>query len=158
MNTPSNSTLPTIQRGVAVVLNYEIRLPDNRVVDTTFDTEPFSFTLGDGSFAPILEESLIGLPLGEHTRILLTPEFAFGTPDPSMIHEMPRADVPNHLALALDDVVEFDLPNGDAVAGTIRAINEDTLLVDFNHPLAGMNIQLVVHVLAIDGQTCEENP
>lgn len=157
MNPQNNATLPTIQRGAAVILHYEIRLPDDRIVDSTFGAEPFSFTLGDGSFAPILEESLIGLPLCEHTRILLTPEFAFGSPDPSMIHEMPRADVPNHLSLARDDVVEFDLPNGDAVAGTIRTINEDTLLVDFNHPLAGMNIQLVVHVLAIDGQICEEN-
>ncbi|MDA3875826.1 MAG: FKBP-type peptidyl-prolyl cis-trans isomerase [Halothiobacillus sp.] len=154
--TPQTTSLPVIQRGSALVLHYEIRLADDRVVDSTFGGEPFAFTLGDGSFAPILEESLLGLPLGEHTRILLTPEFAFGNPDPTMIHEVPRADVPDHLSLALDDVVEFDLPNGDAVAGTVRAINEDTLLVDFNHPMAGMNIQLVIQVLSIDGQRSEE--
>ncbi|MHB8920464.1 MAG: FKBP-type peptidyl-prolyl cis-trans isomerase [Halothiobacillus sp.] len=141
-----------ITRGDVVTLHYEIRLPDNRVVDSSFEGEPMAFVLGDGSFAPKLEEALIGLPLGEHTRILLTPEFAFGTPDPELIHELPRSDVPNDLALSIDDVVEFDLPNGDAVAGTVRAIDEETLTVDFNHPLAGMNIQLIVHILAINDQ------
>lgn len=153
--TASTPDLPTIQRGTAVVLHYEVRLPDDRVVDSTFDAEPFAFTLGDGSFAPMLEEALIGLPLCERTRILLTPEYAFGNPDPDMVHELPRTDIPNHLTIAIDDVVEFSLPSGEPVAGTVRAINEDTLTVDFNHPLAGLNIQFLVHVLAIDGQACE---
>jgi FKBP-type peptidyl-prolyl cis-trans isomerase SlpA len=67
-----------------------------------------------------------------------------------MFHELPRADVPDDLSLSVDDLVEFNLPNGDTVAGTVRAINEDTLLVDFNHPLAGMNIQFIVNVLAVE--------
>lgn len=145
-------TLPHIARGDTVTLHYALRLPDERLVDSSFDAAPMTFVLGDGSFEPRLEEALIGLPLGEHTRILLTPEFAFGSPDPMMIHELPRSDVPHHLSLKLNDVVEFELPNGDAIAGTVRAINEETLTVDFNHPLAGMNIQLIVHILAINGQ------
>ena len=146
-----NST-PLIARGDTVTLHYALRLPDDREVDSSFDAEPFTFTLGDGQFEPRLEEALIGLPLGEQTRILLTPEFAFGQPDPEMIHELARSEVPHHLALHLNDVVEFDLPNGDAIAGTVRAIGEETLTVDFNHPLAGMNVQLIGHILAITGQ------
>jgi FKBP-type peptidyl-prolyl cis-trans isomerase SlpA len=145
-------THPFIARGDTITLHYALRLPDDRLVDSSFEAEPMTFVLGDGSFEPRLEEALIGLPLGEHTRILLTPEFAFGTPDPEMIHELARSEVPHHLSLQCDDVVEFDLPNGDAIAGTVRAINEETLTVDFNHPLAGMNIQLIVHILAINGQ------
>jgi FKBP-type peptidyl-prolyl cis-trans isomerase SlpA len=149
---PSPSTVgtPVIVRGAQVTLHYEIRLSDDRVVDSTFESEPMQFVVGDGSLDPRLEESLFGLPEGERTRILLTPEFAFGAPDPEMIHELPRADVPDDLSLGIDDLVEFNLPNGDTVAGIVRAINEETLLVDFNHPLAGMNIQFIVHVLAVE--------
>jgi len=146
----SPATAPVISRGALVTLHYEIRLADDRVVDSTFASEPVQFVVGDGSLDPRLEESLLGLPEGERTRILLTPEFAFGSPDPEMVHELPRADVPNDLALSVDDLVEFDLPNGDTVAGTVCAINEETLLVDFNHPLAGMNIQFIVNVLAVE--------
>jgi len=147
---PFPATTAVIVRGAQVTLHYEIRLPDDRVVDSTFEEEPMRFVVGDGSLDPRLEESLLGLPQGEQTRILLTPEFAFGMPDDEMMHELPRADVPDDLALSVDDLVEFNLPNGDTVAGVVRAINEETLLVDFNHPLAGMNIQFIVHVLAVE--------
>ncbi|MGC8698388.1 MAG: FKBP-type peptidyl-prolyl cis-trans isomerase, partial [Halothiobacillus sp.] len=120
-------TIPRIARGDTITLHYALRLPDDRLVDSSFDAEPLTFVLGDGSFEPRLEEALIGLALGEHTRLLLTPEYAFGTPDPEMIHELARREVPDHLALKLNDVVEFNLPNGDAIAGTLRAINEETL-------------------------------
>ncbi len=146
----ANTAVPVIKRGATVTLHYEIRLPDNRVADSTFETEPMVFVVGDGSLDSRLEESLLGLPQGEQTRILLTPEYAFGDPDPEMFHELPRADVPDDLSLSVDDLVEFNLPNGDTVAGTVRAINEDTLLVDFNHPLAGMNIQFIVNVLSVE--------
>ena len=145
-------SLPVIARGDALRLHYEIRLHDNQVVDSSFGGEPLAFRLGDGTLFPRLEESLLGLPLGEKTQILLTPEYAFGEPDPEQIHELPRAEVPADWDLAVGMVVEFALPSGEAVPGTLVALNEDTVLVDFNHPLAGRNLQFIVHVLAINDQ------
>lgn len=144
-------TLPVIARGERVTINYEIRLPDDRVVDSTFETEPFSFTVGDGSFDDKLEESLLGLPLGEQTRILLTPEYGFGQRSAELVHELPRSHFPADMLPVPDQVIEFTLPTGEPVAGTVVAANEETVTVDFNHPLAGHNIQLIVHVLEIDG-------
>lgn len=147
---PSPDSPPVIVRGATVTLHYEIRFADDRVADSTFESEPMQFVVGDGCLDARLEESLLGLPQGERTRILLTPEYAFGDPDPELVHALPRADVPNDLNLSVDDLVEFNLPNGEVVAGTVRAIDEETLRVDFNHPLAGMNIQFIVHVLAVE--------
>ena len=152
----AKSDLPTVDKDSEVTLNYEIRLPDDRVVDSTFDDEPFTVKLGSGAFEPRLEEALVGLPLGEHTRILLTPQFAFGMPDPSNVHTMPRGRFPADMDLEPQLVIEFDLPNGDAVPGTVTAVTEDAVTVDFNHPLAGQNIQFIVPILAIDGQQAEQ--
>ncbi|MFP4252673.1 MAG: peptidylprolyl isomerase [Guyparkeria sp.] len=148
----AKSDLPTIGKGSEVTIHYEIRLPDDRVVDSSFDDEPFTVKLGSGAFEPRLEEALVGLPLGEYTRILLTPQHAFGMPDPSNVHTMPRGRFPGDMNLEPQLVIEFDLPNGDSVPGTVTAVTEDAVTVDFNHPLAGQNIQLIVQVLAVDGQ------
>jgi FKBP-type peptidyl-prolyl cis-trans isomerase SlpA len=148
----AKSDLPTIGRHSEVTIHYEIRLPDDRVVDSSFDDEPFTVTLGSGAFEPRLEEALIGLPLGEFTRILLTPEHAFGMPDPGNVHTMPRGRFPEDMPLEPQLVIEFDLPNGESVPGTVTAVTEEAVTVDFNHPLAGRNIQLIVQVLAVDGQ------
>lgn len=152
-STPLPDSAPVITRGAQVTLHYEIRLADDRVVDSTFESEPMQFVVGDGTFYPLLEESLLGLPEGERTRILLMPEYAFGEPNPELIHELPRKDVPDDLSIAVDDLVEFNLPNGETIAGAVRAINEETLRVDFNHPLAGMNIQFIVNILAVEPPT-----
>lgn len=152
MTDADTSTLPTIEKDSEVTIHYEIRLPDDRVVDSTFGDEPFTVRLGSGAFEPNLETALVGLPLGEYTRILLTPEYAFGMPDPSNVHTMPRGRFPEDMRLEPQLVIEFDLPNGDAVPGTVTALTEDAVTVDFNHPLAGQNIQLIVQVLSLDGQ------
>jgi len=151
MSDAEKPDLPTVAKDSEVTLNYEIRLPDDRVVDSTFDDEPFTVKLGSGAFEPRLEEALVGLPLGEYTRILLTPQFAFGMPDPNNVHTMPRGRFPEDMTLEPQLVIEFDLPNGDAVPGTVTAVTEDAVTVDFNHPLAGQNIQFIVQVLAVDG-------
>ncbi|WP_407276027.1 peptidylprolyl isomerase [Halothiobacillus sp. DCM-1] len=145
-------THPTVQRGDRLRMHYEIRLHDDQIVDSSFDGEPLNFTVGDGTLFARLEEALLGLPLGEHTQILLTPEFAFGERDPEQIHELPRAELPADWVLEPGMVVDFALPSGESVPGTINAINEETVLVDFNHPLAGRNLQFIVQILAINDQ------
>ena len=152
MTDADNPTLPTIAKDSEVSIHYEIRLPDDRVVDSTFDDEPFTVRLGSGAFEPRLEEALVGLPLGDYSRILLTPEYAFGMPDPSNVHTMPRSRFPEEMQLEPQLVIEFDLPNGEAVPGTVTAVTEDAVTVDFNHPLAGQNIQFIVRVLGVDGK------
>ncbi|MBN2872013.1 MAG: peptidylprolyl isomerase [Halothiobacillaceae bacterium] len=156
MTEDDTSTRPTITENSEVTIHYEIRLPDDRVVDSTFDGEPVTVRLGAGAFAPRLEEALIGLPLGEHTRILLTPEYAFGQPDPGNVHRMPRGQFPEDMTLEPQRVIEFDLPNGEAVPGTVKAVTDESVTVDFNHPLAGHNIQFIVQVLGIDEQAAAE--
>lgn len=156
MTDADQSALPTIEKDSEVTIHYELRLPDDRVVDTTFGDEPFTVRLGSGAFEPRLEEALIGLPLGEYTRILLTPQYAFGMPDPANVHTMPRGQFPEEMQLEPQLVVEFDLPNGDAVPGTVTAVTEEAVTVDFNHPLAGQNVQFIVQVLGIDGQQAEQ--
>lgn len=148
--TDSETGTPVVARGSRVTLHYEIRLPDDRVVDSTFETEPFSFTVGDGSFEPKLEEALLGLAEGEQTRILLTPEYGFGERSQELIHGLPRATFPSDMPLVVGHLVEFELPTGEPVAGQVVAVTEESATVDFNHPLAGHNIQFLVNILAVE--------
>jgi len=150
--TDSEATAPVVTRGARVTLHYEIRMPDDRVVDSTFETEPFTFVVGDGSFEPNLEEALLGLAEGEQTRILLTPEYGFGQRSEELVHELPRSSFPEGMPLVVDHLVEFELPTGEPVAGQVVAVNEDSVTVDFNHPLAGHNIQFIVNILSVEAE------
>jgi len=142
----------TIQPHSRVRFHYQLLFPDNREIESSFGGEPMDVTLNQGAFEPRLEKALIGLPLGEQTRILLQPQYAFGQRDPNNVHNLPRDAFPADMPLTEQQVVEFDLPNGQSVAGTIEHIEGDQVRVDFNHPLAGHNVQFIVHILEIDGE------
>lgn len=144
-----------IQPNSHICIHYQLLFPDNREIDSSFDGDPVCLQLGQGAFEANLEQAMIGLALGEQTRILLQPQYAFGHRDPNNVHRMARTQFPADITLQEQQVIEFDLPNGQSVPGTITALDDNKAEVDFNHPLAGHNIQFIVHVLEVDGHKAE---
>ncbi|MCF7989651.1 MAG: hypothetical protein K9M02_04335 [Thiohalocapsa sp.] len=71
-------------------------------------------------------------------------------PDPELIRDVPRADLPDGFTAARGEVVLFDAPGGQQTAGTVVGETADALRVDFNHPLSSRGLRLRVQVLAVD--------
>lgn len=138
--------------GTAITLVYTLALSDGTVVDQATEEEPFHFVVGDGALIPALESVLIGLKVREPVQFLIAAEEAFGLPDPEQIHTMPRSAFQAEIdgeALAPGVVLSFEAPSGDLVPATIVSLEEEQVEVDFNHPLAGRDLQFSVEVRAI---------
>lgn len=136
--------------GVQVTLHYRLQLADGLEVESSFDEpEPLQVVIGDGTIEPQLEQHLLGLQAGAHERFLLTPNEAFGTPDPDAYQSLSRLLFDPALPLAVGQILEFDTPAGDAIAGTIVELSKTTVQIDFNHPLAGRDLLFEVQVLAV---------
>lgn len=139
--------------GSRVVLHLRILLEDGTTFeDTRTDGEPISLVIGDGSLATGLEQALFGLAAGEHRRVRLPPEQAFGFPSQENVHVMPRDAFPPNLKIEAGKAVGFTTPTGEEVAGTVCAVDKDTVTVDFNHPLAGQPVVLEAEVLSLEGK------
>ena len=132
-----------------VTLHLSLTLKDGTVAESTFDDEPLTFTMGDGSLAEGLELGLYGLHSGDTQRLELYPEQAFGLRDPGKVHQLPRADFAAELALEPGLVIGFDAPGGEELSGTIIAFDDATVEVDFNHPLAGRVVIFDVEIIAV---------
>ncbi|MFP4154598.1 MAG: FKBP-type peptidyl-prolyl cis-trans isomerase [Halothiobacillaceae bacterium] len=142
-------TQPKIDRHSRVTLHYELQIGDGTVVDSTFGSEPLVFAMGDGQLLPNLEDCLIGLAEGEQTRILIPASEGFGYRSTEAIHDLPRSDFPEGLDPQPQQVIDFATPTGDSVPGMVIEVGDETVRVDFNHPLSGHDIQFVVHILAV---------
>lgn len=163
----SNSTEPIdqslIEPGAKVFLHFSLALSSGEVVDSNFEGQPATFYLGDGSMLPGFEESLLGLKAGAEIETLLSPEQAFGEVNPDNNHRFPIAKfrvlleddlIPTEVGsvVSFKDMGGFDLP------GVVTEINDKTISVDFNHPLAGKEIVFraaIVAVVAADVQSVE---
>lgn len=135
--------------GAAVTLHLAIRLEDGTEAISTFDEEPVSLIIGDGTLLAGLELALYGLKAGETQTLNLLPEQAYGTRDLALIRHMPMTDFDGNFAPQTGQVVAFSLPSGDEAPGTILRVDEGRIEVDFNHPLAGHEITLRVEILKV---------
>ncbi len=133
-----------------VVMHYTLSLADGTVADSSREGEPLRFLLGDGTLETGLEALLHGLHTGDRARFNLAPGQAFGERDPASVHGMPRAEFPADMALAEGTVLEFTTPGGDSVPGTVIEFDEDSVTVDFNHPLAERDLSFEVEILSVE--------
>lgn len=132
---------------INITIAFNLCLSDGTPVDKTDEGELMIFEEGDGQWLPALENRILALSAGETQVWLLSPEDAFGYPDPTQIHWLDRADL-GEIATSVNDIVEFNLPNGDAVAARVLAIEPDRVQMDFSHPLAGQELILEVERVA----------
>jgi FKBP-type peptidyl-prolyl cis-trans isomerase SlpA len=140
----------SVAAGDTLQLRYALRPRGGDDIVSNFDeAEPETVTLGDGTLAPTLEQWLIDLVPGERHVFLLEPWQAFGLSQPELIQTLQKADLPGDLELAVDQLVEFSLPNGQTLAGRILDIGDDAVKVDFNHPLADLSIEFEVEIVRI---------
>ncbi|WP_295542862.1 FKBP-type peptidyl-prolyl cis-trans isomerase [uncultured Thiohalocapsa sp.] len=140
---------PRIGPRSRVTLHLSLTLEDGTEVLSTFGDEPLSFTMGDGTLAPGLEEMLLDLPAGAETRLLAEGAAIFGAPEPDLVHDLAVADLPADFTAAPGQVIAFATPGGQETPGTVLAVSADHVRVDFNHPLAHRGLHARVQVQAV---------
>lgn len=152
VNEKPNSTAntpPLVGEHSDVEIRFSLKLLDGTLVEETEGDETFRFTIGDGTFLNKLDELLIGLEKETTATFTLPPEQAFGLPDPANLQTMPRSDFPADMALQEGYVIGFHTPTGEEIPGKVHELTEDSVVIDFNHPLAGHAVVFQATIVAI---------
>lgn len=153
----------TVQAGSRVELHFSLSLVNGDIIDSNFEGNPAAFSVGDGNMLPGFEAALLGRKAGEHIDVLISASDAFGMPNPENCQRFAIAKF-QHLIedelmpTKVGSVVSFQDPGGFDIPGVVQAIDADAVTVDFNHPLAGKDIQFkakIISVLEPDQQTVE---
>ena len=135
--------------GTRVRMHFALSLTDGTLAYSSFDEEPLELDWGDGTLRPGLELAVLGLNGGDEQTLTLLPEQAYGLHDEALVHDMPRGDFPDLVAPKVGQIIAFHSPSGEDIAGTILAVDDDTVRVDFNHPLAGREVVFRVKILSV---------
>ncbi len=149
MAEPAQEIVP----GSEVTLHFSLTTSDGFEAVSTFEEEPETIVMGDGTLSEGLELALYGLKPGDRQTLTLTQDQAFGPRDDSAVQLIPRGDFPSDSELEAGQIFAFSTPEDDEVAGTILEIQGDEVTVDFNHPLAGMEVVFSVEILEVKGST-----
>jgi FKBP-type peptidyl-prolyl cis-trans isomerase SlpA len=145
---------PRVGADSHLTLHYRLTLADREAdVISTFGGKPATLQLGIGQLAEPLERCLIGLGEGDCRRFALPPGEAFGPRNPELLQRLSRAVFDAHTTSGTvyepGDLVELPAPGGGRYAGVVKEISEQSVLFDFNHPLAGQAIDFEVEILGV---------
>ena len=138
----------TIQPDSLVTLHYRITLDNGQPLISTFEGTPATLQLGNGELLPSLEKLLTGLESGSEQAFDLQAEEAFGAWRPELVERVQRRNMPEEQIEAMS-IMEFTAPDGSRYSGLVREIDDESALIDFNHPLAGKRIRFEVRVVGI---------
>jgi len=138
-----------IEQGKQVQLHFALKLADGQVIDSTFDRDPATLKVGDGNLPEGFEELIIGLKAGDKQSFVVPPEKAFAQPNPNNIQHMKRSDFAADMALEVGMVVSFADANQAELPGVIKQVEDNLVIVDFNHPLAGKELTFDVEILDV---------
>jgi FKBP-type peptidyl-prolyl cis-trans isomerase SlpA len=140
----------SIGPGTQVTLHFAVKLDDGSVVDSTFDSKPATFVVGDQNLLEGFEKLLFGLTPGDKNSFEVLPEQGFGQRNPNNIQEIPRQAFGPDIELSEGLLVSFADANNQELPGVVESFDTDKVMVDFNHPLAGRNLIFDVEIIAVE--------
>jgi FKBP-type peptidyl-prolyl cis-trans isomerase SlyD len=144
-----------VENDVVVSLDYTLKV-DGEIVDSSSDTEPIQFIQGQGNVIPGLERQIYGMEVGDSRDVVVSAAEGYGDEDPDAYAEVPREEFPPNIPL--EPGVELVLKNedGEELQARIESVEGDTVLLNFNHPLAGKELHFSVEVVELRRATPDE--
>jgi FKBP-type peptidyl-prolyl cis-trans isomerase SlyD len=152
------ATESTIQANKHVVLDYELRADDGDLLDASEGDggEPIRYVHGYGMLVPGLEAALTGLRAGDERDIVVPAEAGYGEYDEELVLEIERSEFPEPSAVAVGDEFVAESPEGEEIPMTVVEVKDDAVVVDANHPLAGLTLRYSVKVRDVRDATERE--
>ncbi|MCC5828029.1 MAG: peptidylprolyl isomerase [Phycisphaeraceae bacterium] len=135
--------------GDTVKVHYTGKLTDGTVFDSSIDREPLEFTLGAGQIIPGFEKAVEGLAPGEKTQTTIPADEAYGPHNAEAVVEVERSQLPEDVKPEVGRQLQVQRQDGEPIPVRITAVNDATVILDANHPLAGKDLNFEIEVVAV---------
>ena len=145
-----------IAKDTVATLEYRLTLDDGEEVDASSPEDPLVYLHGYEEIVPGLERALEGKTVGERIQVTVKPEDAYGAYDENGVEEVPRDQLPADLELEVGGIITATDDDGDEVEFIIKDLRDGTVVVDFNHPMAGKTLHFDVTIKEVRAATDEE--
>jgi len=140
---------------VVVSLAYKLTV-DGEVLDMADDHDAIQFLQGHRSIISGLEAQLAGMKVGESKQVVVPAETGYGPVDKNAIEDIPLSEFPEDVEPEVGMELEIKDKEGNEMYGKVLSIQGETATMDFNHPLAGKELNFEVKVVDLRLATADE--
>lgn len=135
------------QNGDTVRIHYTGTLEDGTVFDSSRQRDPLEFTLGQGKLIPGFETGVIGMTQGAKKTVTIAPEDGYGEHHEAMVATIDRSDIPEDLKPEIGQQLQVSRPDGKTFNVILTGMDETSITVDANHPLAGKTLKFELELV-----------
>lgn len=136
-------------KGSTVKIHYEGRLDDGTVFDSSEGRDPLSFTLGEGRVIPGFEDAVEGMSPGDAKTTTIPADQAYGERRDDLLLSVGRDQLPDDLEPEVGDPLQMRTQDGRVVQVMVARAEEEEVLLDANHPLAGKDLTFEIEVVEV---------
>jgi len=132
-----------------VRVHYTGKLSDGQVFDSSVDREPLEVKLGQGSLIPGFEKGLLDMEPNEKKTIVIAKEEAYGEKQKELFQTVQKSDLPQDMEPKVDMALMATNADGSERQLRVAEVNENDIVVDANHPLAGEDLTFELELVEI---------
>ena len=145
-----------IIENVFVAFDYKLTLDSGEEIDKSPAGQPLGFITGAGQIIPGLEKEMMGMTEGDSVKISVDPENAYGLVNPELFQEVKREQFPADMEIKPGMTFQSQGPQGPMVINVSEIKDENTIIIDLNHPLAGKRLNFDINIEEVRNLTPEE--
>jgi len=138
------------KRGDTVLVHYRGTLEDGSVFDTSHGSDPISFTLGSGEVIPGFETAIEGMSAGEKKTQTIDVANAYGERREDLVFTVQREQLPPDSEVQVGDMLQVGFPDGSSANVQVAAMDDASVTLDANHPLAGKALTFELELVGIE--------
>ncbi len=144
-----------VSENKVVSFHYTLKNDAGEVLDSSRGRDPLTYLHGAGNIIPGLEKALEGKDAGDHVDVSIAPEEAYGNRNDALVQSVPRSAFEGVDEILPGMQFQAQTPNGMQIL-TVMKVEDDVVVVDGNHPLAGETLHFSVDITNVREATEEE--
>lgn len=144
-----------IVKDKVVSLHYTLRNDGGETIDSTAGGEPLAYIHGGGSILPALEAALAGREPGEKLDVRIAAKEGYGERRTELVQVVQRKALATIGKIKVGTQFHANVPGGARVM-TIVAVEKESVTIDGNHPLAGVDLNFTIEVVGVRDASAEE--
>jgi peptidylprolyl isomerase len=136
-----------IENGNIVNVHYTGKLTDGSVFDSSEGRDPLKFQVGSGQIIPGFETAIMGKNVGDKVTVTIEPSDAYGDVREELFVKIPNDKLPGEVEVG--QILEATSEDGRSSQVLVHEVNEDHVIIDGNHPLAGKELIFDIEVVSV---------
>jgi peptidylprolyl isomerase len=137
------------KKGDTVKVHYTGKLEDGTVFDSSVEKAPLEFTLGNGNMIAGFEKAVLGMEIGDSKSARIPFQEAYGERRDEMLVEVPKTQIPEEIKPEVGQQLSIKQQDGSAVPVVVTEVDQDKIILDANHPLAGKDLIFDIELMEI---------